>query len=344
MLQNRKVVLASRPDGNPKEDNFRIETGEAAEPGPGEMLVRVRAISMEPAIRGWLDDNDKNYFEPIPIGGTLMALSMGQVVKSNLEGYDPGDFVRGLMGWEDYTIVNADTVLLTKLDIAADMPLTYYVGVLGGSGQTPIVGLDVIGRMKPGETVVMSAAVGAVGHIGAQYAKHKGCRVVGIAGGPEKCRIALDEMGYDAVIDYKSTDDLDAAIREACPEGVDIYYDNVGGPTLDAMFNNMNTFGRIVCCGMIAGYNRADDPPPLYNAWQIVTRELELKGFLLYSYGEHLDAALETNIDGLRSGWLNYRENKMVGIANAPRLFCELMSGRTVGKSVLEMDLPERAD
>ena len=340
---NRKVVLASRPDGTPRPENFRLDKGPVPEPGPGQMLVRVRAISMEPAIRGWLDDNDKNYFEPLPIGGTLMAPSMGQVVKSNLEGFEPGDFVRGLLGWEDYSLADKNTILLSKLEIADDMPLTYYVGALGGSGLTPIVGLDVIGKMKPGETVVMSAAVGAVGHVGAQYAKHKGCRVVGIAGGPEKCRIAIEEFGYDAVIDYKSTDDLESAIREACPEGVDVYYDNVGGETLDAMLNNMKTFGRIICCGMVASYNCSDNPPPLYNMWQVVARELEMKGFLLYSYDQHLPAALETNLEGLRSGWLKYRENKRVGLDQAAALFCDLMSGKTIGKSVIEMDLPEES-
>jgi NADPH-dependent curcumin reductase CurA len=341
MPVNRQVVLASRPDGEPVPANFRLQDGAVPEPKDGEMLVRVRAISMEPAIRGWLDDNDKNYFEPLPIGATMMAPAMGQVIKSNLPGYEAGDYIRGLMGWEDYTIANKDTILLQKLDIAEDMPLTYYVGALGGSGLTAIVGLDVIGRMKAGETVVISAAVGAVGHVAAQYAKHKGCRVVGIVGGEKKAKIALDEIGYDAVVNYKDAANLEEAIKVACPEGVDVYYDNVGGPTLDAMLNNMKTFGRIVCCGMVSSYNCSDNPPPLFNAWQIVARELELKGFLLYSYNEHLPAALETNLEGVRSGWLKVMENKKVGIDKAGELFCELMSGKTIGKSVLEMDLPE---
>lgn len=341
MTVNRKVVLASRPDGAPVPANFRLEEGPVPEIGDGEMLVRIRAISMEPAIRGWLDDNDKNYFDPIPVGGTLLAPSMGQVVASKLEGFRPGDFMRGLMGWEDYSIANKDTVLLQKLDIAPDMPLTYYVGALGGSGLTSIVGLDQVARVQPGETVVISAGVGAVGHVAAQYAKHRGCRTVGIVGGPDKARFARDEIGYDAVVDYKSVPDLEAAIAAACPEGVDVYFDMVGGPTLDAMLNNMKTFGRIACCGMISGYNDSDNPPPLYNSWQIVARELELKGFLLYSYNDYLPGALATNLEGLRSGWLKFHEHKKVGLANAADLFCELMSGRTVGKSVLEMDLPE---
>lgn len=340
---NRKVVLASRPDGNPVPANFRMEQGEVPEPGPGQMLIRIRAISMEPAIRGWLDDNDKNYFDPIPIGGTLRAPAMGQVIKSNLEGFAPGDYMRGLMGWEDYSLADKDTILLEKLDVEPDLPLTYYVGALGGSGLTPIIGLDQIGRIKAGETVVMSAAVGAVGHVGAQYARHKGCRVVGIAGGADKCRMALEDFGYDAVVDYKSGENLEQAIRNACPEGVDVYFDNVGGATLDAMLNNMKTFGRVVCCGMASAYNCSDNPPPLFNAWQIVARELDVRGFLLYTYSQHLPVALQTNLEGLRNGWLNYCENKRVGLAHAAELFCDLMSGRTVGKSVLEMDLPEAA-
>lgn len=338
---NRKIVLARRPDGNPVVDDFRMEHEPVPEPGPGEMLVRVRAISMEPAVRGWLDDNDKNYLEPIPLGGTLRSLSVAQVVRSNLDGFVPGDFVRGLVGWSDYALADKDTILLEKLDVDPALPITWYSGVLGGSGLTPIVGLDVVGRMQPGETVVMSASVGAVGHIGAQYARHRGCRVVGIAGGPEKCRLALEEFDYDAVVDYKSTDNLERAIREVCPEGTDIYFDNVGGPTLDAMLMNMKTFGRVVCCGMVATYNCSETPPPLFNAWQIVARELELKGFLLYSYAEQLPRALDVLREGLREGWLRYRENKAVGLANAAGLFCELMSGRTIGKSVLEMDDPD---
>ena len=183
MAVNRKVVLASRPHGNPVPANFRLEQAPMPVIAEGEVLVRLRAISMEPAIRGWLDDNDKNYFDPIAIGGTMRALSVGQVAESRLEGFAPGDFVRGLFGWEDYTVANRDTVLFDKIDVAPDMPITYYVGVLGGSGETAIVGLDQIGRAKAGDTVAISAAVGAVGHVAVQYARRIGCRVVGIVGG-----------------------------------------------------------------------------------------------------------------------------------------------------------------
>lgn len=339
MTVNRRVVLARRPDGNPVPEDFRLEEGPVPEIADGEMLVRVCAISMEPAIRGWLDDNDKNYFDPIPLGGTLRAPAVAQVVASKLEGFVPGDYMRGLVGWEDFSVATRDTVLLKKLEIAPDVPLSHYVGALGGSGLTSIVGLEQIGRAKAGETVVISAAVGAVGHVAVQYAKKLGCRVIGIVGGPDKAKVARD-IGCDAVVDYKAAADLETAIHAAAPEGVDVYFDGVGGPVLDAMLNTMKTFGRIICCGMISGYNASDNPPPLYNAWQIVARELELKGFLLYSYEEFLAAALETNLDGLRTGWLRALEHKKFGLAEAPALFCELMSGRTVGKSVLEMDLP----
>ena len=342
MAVNRKVVLASRPHGNPVPANFRLEQAPMPVIAEGEVLVRLRAISMEPAIRGWLDDNDKNYFDPIAIGGTMRALSVGQVAESRLEGFAPGDFVRGLFGWEDYTVANRDTVLFDKIDVAPDMPITYYVGVLGGSGETAIVGLDQIGRAKAGDTVAISAAVGAVGHVAVQYARRIGCRVVGIVGGPDKARVAR-EMGCDAVVDYKSAPDMEAAIRAAAPEGVDVYFDGVGGSMLDAMLNNMKTFGRVICCGMISSYNDSDNPPPLFNTWQIVARELELKGLLLYTYSAFVPAALQTNLDGLRDGWLTTIEHKKVGLAHAGELFCELMSGRTLGKAVLEMDLPELA-
>ncbi|MBC2668997.1 NADP-dependent oxidoreductase [Novosphingobium piscinae] len=342
MTVNRRVVLASRPRGVPVPENFRLESGPMPEIAEGEILVRMRAISMEPAIRGWLDDNDKNYFDPIPLGGTMRALSVGEVVASRLSGFAPGDMVRGLFGWEDYTVATAETVLLQTIEVAPDMPITYYVGVLGGSGQTAIVGLDRIGRARPGETVAISAAVGAVGHVAVQYARRLGCRVVGIVGGPEKARVAAS-FGCDAVVDYKSSPDLEAAIRAAAPEGVDVYFDGVGGAMLDAMLNSMKTFGRIICCGMIAGYNDAENPPPLTNAWQIVARELELKGFLLYSYAEHVPAALDTLRAGLRDGWLRTIEHKRVGLAEAGPLFCELMGGKTLGKAVLELEGPAAA-
>lgn len=342
MTGNRRMVLASRPQGVPVPENFRLEQGAVPAVGEEQLLVRVRAISMEPAIRGWLDDNDRNYFEPLPLGGTMRSLSVGQVVESRLPGYAAGDHVRGLFGWEDYTLADRDTVLLQKIAVPADFPLSYHVGVLGGSGQTAIVGLDRIGRARPGETVAISAAAGAVGHVAAQYARHLGCRVVGIVGGPDKARIAAD-LGCHAVVDYKAAPDLEAAIRAAAPEGVDVYFDGVGGAMLDAMLNSMNTFGRIVCCGMISGYNDADNAPPLRNAWQIVTRELELKGFLLYSYSEFVPAALDTCLDGLRSGWLRTLEHKRVGLAQAGTLFCDLMAGRTIGKAVLEVDSPQSA-
>ncbi|WP_156679507.1 NADP-dependent oxidoreductase [Sphingomonas profundi] len=343
MATNRQVVLRSRPDGNPVPDNFAMAEADIPVPGEGEMLIRNLYISMEPAIRGWLDDNDANYFAPLAIGEKIRSPMVGRVVQSNNPGFAVGDIVFALLAWEDYSIASDATIVLQKLPVAADMPLSYYVGPLGGSGLTGYIGLHEVGRMKVGDTVVMSAAMGAVGHIAAQVAKLRGCRVVGILGSAEKARLAMEEYGYDAVVNYRDTDDLVGAIRAACPEGADIFYDNVGGATLDAMLVCMKDFGRIVSCGMIAGYNQSDTPPPVYNLWQMVARQLEMKGFLLPAFADKIPEALAAIEGWIREGKIKVLENRRVGLAEAPALFCDLMSGRTIGKTVLEIDLVDEA-
>ncbi len=338
MSENRQIVLNSRPDGDPVPDNFRVAEGKRPKPGPDQMLVRNLYFSMEPATRGWLDNNDKNYFEPLKIGEAIRSIAMGEVVASNNPKYAVGDIVRGLLAWEEYSIATDETILLEKMAIRQGVPPSYYLGALGGSGETAYVGLHQIGRIQPGETVVISAATGGVGHIAGQVAKLHGCRTVGLVGSAEKARIAREELGYDVTINYRERPDLVAALREACPEGVDVYFDNVGGATLDAMLLSMKAMGRIVCCGMIASYNQSDNPPPILNIWQIVARQIEMKGFLLYSYAEHIPEALRTLEGWVQSGKLKVLENKRVGLEQTPNLFCDLMGGRTTGKSLVELE------
>ncbi len=338
MTVNRRIVLKAHPNGVPVPADFAMDEVEVRPLQDGEILIRNHFFSMEPAIRGWLDGK-ANYFAPLLIGDPIRCPTIGKVVESRHPDFQPGDTVRGLNNWEDYSILNKDTILLEKVNPAPGMPLSYYVGPLGGSGLTAYVGLHDIGQIKAGETVVISAGVGAVGSVASQVAKLRGCRVVGIVGGTDKAKIALETMGYDAVIDYKNCSDLAAAIRETCPEGVDVYFDNVGGPTLDAMLINMKTFGRVIGCGMIAGYNNQDAPPPIFNMWELVSRQLMMKGFLLFAYADSIPAALKQLEAWIASGEIKVIENKMVGLANAPVLFSDLMGGRTIGKSVLEVDL-----
>lgn len=336
MTVNRQIVLKRRPNGVPVPEDFGMIESPMPVLAEGELLIRNRCFSMEPAIRGWLDDKE-SYFPPIPLGGVIRAPSMGEVVESRHPGFRPGDIVRGLNHWEDYSVLTDSTILFEKLHPDPELPLSYYVGTLGGSGLTAYVGLHDIGRIREGDTVVISAAVGAVGGTAGQIARLRGCRVVGLVGSEEKAQFALERLGYHAVINYRTVTDLAEAVRATCPEGVDVYFDNVGGATLDAMLVNMRTYGRIISCGMIAAYNRQDNPPPILNLWEMVARQLEMKGFLLQTYAASIPAAQAQLEAWIKSGELVVQEYKRHGLENAPLLFCELMSGRTTGKAVLEI-------
>lgn len=336
MAINRQILLKQRPNGVPTPEDFALAEAPMPTLADGELLIRNRCFSMEPAIRGWLDDKE-SYFPPIPLGGVIRAPSLGEVVESRHPGFKPGEIVRGLNNWEDYSVLSDSTILLEKLHPDTSLPLSYYVGPLGGSGLTAYVGLHDVGRMQEGDTVVISAAVGAVGGIAGQIARLRGCRVVGLVGSEEKARFATERLGYHAAVNYRAVPDLAEAVRAACPDGVDVYFDNVGGATLDAMLVTMNTLGRIVACGMIAAYNRQDDPPPVFNMWEMVARQLEMKGFLLQTYAASIPAAQAQLESWIKSGALSVFEHKRQGLENAPALFCELMAGKTTGKTVLEI-------
>ena len=227
-MLNRQVVLKSHPNGAPLPEDFELVESTIAEPGEGQMLVRNLFFSLEAAIRGWLDGK-ANYFEPIPLGGAIRGPSVARVVTSHLEGFAAGDIIFGLHHWEDYSLSDANTILLSKLSPEPDIPLSYYSGGLGGSGHTAYVGLHEIGKIQAGETVLISAAAGATGSMATQIAKLRGCKVVGVVGGDDKAELIAQTLGADAAINYKTCGDLTAAITEVCPEGVDVYFENVGG-------------------------------------------------------------------------------------------------------------------
>lgn len=337
MSVNRRIILHTHPDGVPKPTDFAMIEQAVPQPGPGEMLVRNRYFSMEPAIRGWLDGKD-NYFAAIPLGGVIRGPTLGEVITSNHPGFKPGDHVWGLNQWEDFSILSDQTILLEKLDISPDIPLSHYVGALGPSGLTAYVGLHDVGRIKAGETVVISAAAGAVGSVAGQIARLRGARVVGLAGSDEKAAILTDRLGFHAAINYRAVSDLGAAVTNVCPDGVDIYFDNVGGRTLDAMLPRMRDFGRVICCGMISDYNNQAAPTPVHNLWQVVAKQLTLRGFLLFSHMETLPQARHDLRQWAADGKLVALENVTHGIANAPACFSRLMAGETVGKTVLAVD------
>ena len=336
-MNNRRVVLRSRPAHVPQPDNFEIVPVEVPEPGVGEILVRNLYFSVEPAIRARLDGKE-TYMPPIGIGEPIQSPTVGRVVRSNHPGYEEGEILYGFNDWDDYVLVSDDTLLLDRLSPEEGVPLSYYVGALGGSGTTAYVGLHDIGGIQAGETVVISAAAGGVGSVAGQIARLRGCRVVGLVGSAEKAAVVKGRLGFEQVINYRAVPDLAAAVREACPDGVDLYYDNVGGPTLDAMLVNMKSLGRIVACGMMAGYNQQDEPPPVRNLWEVVARQLRMQGFLLPFFPESILKALEELHGWVRSGELQVLENVTHGLHRAPEAFCSLMAGSTVGKTLLELD------
>lgn len=337
---NQQVTLKSYVDGIPTPDDFAMVESAIPQPGPGEFVVRNLYFSLEAAIRGWLEGK-ANYFEPIPIGGAIRGPTVGRVVASNNPGYAEGDIVWALNHWEDYSLLDDNTILLSKLETRPGIPLSYYVGALGGSGQTAYVGLHDIGNIQEGQTVVVSAAAGATGSMVGQIAKVRGCKVVGIVGAEEKEELITRELGMDHAVNYRKTPDLAAAVAELCPEGVDIYFDNVGGKTLDAMLPCMKNFGRIVNCGMISDYNNQDNPTPVFNLWKIVEKQLTMKGFLLHSYGASIPSAMDDLHQWISDGRIKVLENITQGIANSGWAYSEMMKGKTIGKNLVELDVPE---
>ena len=339
-MLNRQVVLKKYPDGVPVPEDFELIEGTIAEPSEGQMLVRNLFFSLEAAIRSWLDGK-ANYFEPIPLGGAIRGPSVARVITSRLDGFEAGDLIFGLHHWEDYSLSDANTILLSKLSPEDDIPLSYYSGGLGGSGHTAYVGLHEIGNIQTGETVLISAAAGATGSMATQIAKLQGCKVVGVVGGDNKAELITQKLGADAAINYKTRGDLTAAINEACPEGVDVYFDNVGGKTLDAALQCMNTFGRVIGCGMIGDYNDQDNPTPVFNMWKLVEKELTLRGFLLYTYMDKVPAASAQLHEWVRSGEIHILENITEGLPNAGWAYSEMMRGATIGKNLVAMDLQD---
>ncbi len=337
-MSNRQVVLKRHPNGIPVPEDFDLVERSIAEPDDGQMLVRNLFFSLEAAIRSWLDGK-ANYFEPIPLGGAIRGPSVARVVKSHLAGFEVGDLIFGLHYWEDYSLSDANTILLSKLSPEPDIPLSYYSGGLGGSGHTAYVGLHEIGKIQSGETVLISAAAGATGSMAIQIAKLRGCNVVGIVGSDEKAALVTDTLGADAALNYKTCGDLTAAIAQACPEGVDVYFDNVGGTTLNAALACMNTFGRVIGCGMISDYNDQDNPTPIYNMWKLVEKELTMKGFLLYTYMDKVPAASQQLHEWVRAGKITILENITEGLPNAGWAYSEMMRGATIGKNLVAMDL-----
>ena len=334
---NRQWHLASRPSGEPTAANFRLVEAALPELADGEVLVRHHYLSLDPYMRGRMNDA-KSYAQPQPLDAVMQGGTAGEVVASKSAEFAVGDKVVGMGGWQEYSVVGAaQRGMLRKVD-TTHIALSAYLGTVGMPGVTAWYGLTKIIEPKAGETIVVSAASGAVGTVVGQLAKAKGCRAVGLAGGPEKCAFVTDVLGFDACIDYRKHPDLkslSAALKDACPQGIDGYFENVGGVTLDAVLQRMNAFGRIAVCGMIAGYNGA--PIPLAQPQLILVSRLLVQGFIV---SEHMDVwpqALAEIGALVAAGKLKYRESVAEGLASAPEAFFGMLKGRNFGKQLVRL-------
>jgi NADPH-dependent curcumin reductase CurA len=334
---NRRVLLKSRPVGEPKPSDFEVAEAPMPTPGEGEILVRTIWLSLDPSMRGRMNDT-KSYSAPVELGQPMVGGTVGEVVESLHPGFTPGDFVLGYGGWQAYHVAKAGATPgpfgPLKLDPRA-APLSTALGVLGMPGMTAYVGLLDIGQPKPGETVVVSAASGAVGSAVGQMAKLKGCRAVGIAGSQAKCDYVVKELGFDACVNYK-TSDLFTALKEACPKGIDIYFDNVGGDVLKAVLKLVNPFARIPLCGIISQYN-ATELPPGPNMGVFLVNRLTLRGFIVSDHVDRLPAFIADCATWIREGKLKYREDIVDGIDKAPKALIGLLHGENFGKLLVRV-------
>ena len=334
---NREWLLAERPTGEPDKDSFELRETEVPDPDPGELLVRTRFLSVDPYMRGRMRDAE-SYAEPWDVGDALRGGVVGEVVETESEAYDEGDLVTGEGTWADYATLDADDVAPVDPTIAAPEA---YLGVLGMPGRTAYFGLLEVGEPKPGDTVVVSGAAGAVGSVVGQIAKRNGCRVIGFAGSDEKTDWLTDDLGFDAAINYKTTDDYRAALDEAAPDGVDVYFDNVGGPITDAVFTKLNLDARVAVCGQIAHYNDEEVPTGPRKLPGLIPVRAKVQGLLVGDFATRFGEASERLADWVASGELKHRETVVEGLENAPDAFLGLFSGDNIGKQVVRVSAGE---
>ena len=337
MPQNKQIHLDNRPQGEATASNFKLVTGEAPPLQEGQVLVRNHFLSLDPYMRGRMNDA-KSYASPQALGEVMQGGTAGEVVESRSPKYQPGDKVVGMGGWQEYSVVNVDQPgALRKVD-TTHVPLSHYLGAVGMPGVTAWYGLVKIIEPQAGQTVVVSAATGAVGSAFGALAKARGCRVVGIAGGPDKCQYAVSELGFDECIDYRQHKDagsLSKALKQACPQGIDGYFENVGGMIMDAVMMRMNAFGRIALCGMIAGYD--GQPLPMAYPQLILVSRLKVQGFIVSEHMEIWPEALKELGTLVGTGKLRPRESVAVGIEAAPEAFLGLLKGKNFGKQLVKL-------
>ncbi len=331
MSKRQVVVLRRRPVGAPTPDIFAIEESAMPEPAEGQVLTRTLFLSIDPYMRGRLSDA-KSYAAPVPIGGMMEGETVGEVIASRDPGFAPGDVVVGPRGWASHLVAPAKAVVKLPKNGA---PLSTYLGVLGMPGTTAYSGMTDIGQPKAGETVVISAASGAVGAVAGQLAKRAGARVVGVAGGPEKCLFVQETLGFDECIDHRTLD-LKAALNDACPNGIDVYFENVGGDLQRLVFPRLNAFGRVVMCGMVAEYNDTE-PRPGPNLMMVVRNRLRIQGLIVSDKPERFAEWRALATPWVLDGSLKYREDIVDGLENAPDALIGVLGGRNFGKLLVRV-------
>jgi len=327
---NRQWLLKARPVGMVKESDFELNEAPIPSPADGQILVRNTHLAFEPAMRGWMEDRE-SYLPPVGIGEVMRGMTVGEVVESKLAGYEPGDVVTGMTGWQEYALGDAG---LGKLPPGVEAPLA--MSVLSVTGLTAYFGMLELGKPQPGDTVVVSGAAGATGSVAGQIAKIEGCRVIGIAGGADKCAWLTKEAHFDAAIDYK-TEDVGSRLAELCPKGIHVYFDNVGGEILNEVLARIAQKARVVLCGAISGYNLEETPPGPSNYFNLVIQRGRMEGFIVLDYLPRFAEASAKLLDWVREGKIAWQADIQNDFENAPKTFQRLFTGANTGKQLLAL-------
>ncbi len=333
---NRQITLAARPVGYPKESDFKLVEAPMPVPGPGEALVKIVYVSLDPYMRGLMKEVPA-YWPPLALGDLMVGGAVGKIVQSNHPDFRKGDIVEGMFGWQEYTVTDGKE--LRRVDPNA-APISTALGVLGMPGLTAYFGLLEVGRPKAGEVVLVSGGAGAVGSVVGQLAKMQGCRVIGIAGADAKINHMVRDYGYDAAFNYKSVENYYAVLSEMCPDGVDVYFDNVGGAITDAALRLLNTGARVAICGQISQYNLEQPETGPRSFPQLLFKQARAEGFLVMQFADRYAQALVELTRWLQEKKLKYREDIVEGIENAPAAFIAMLHGRNIGKQLVKLAVP----
>ncbi len=337
----RRVVLAARPCGMPRESDFRVETAQRPSVGDGQILCENLYLSLDAGFRKWMDEGSgDNVLPAMPIGAPVMGLALSRIVESRHPQHRVGDLLMARLAWEELSLTDAGDFLV-PVPQDGRHPLSWYLGVLGDTGLSAYFGLTDYGAVKPGETVLVSAAGGAVGSIAGQIAKLSGARTVGVASGADKCARLIAELGYDAALD-RTRGDVAAELARACPRGIDVYFDNVGGPLLEAVLGRINVGARILMCGAVASYNAGAPQPGPSNLFQLVTKQAHVHGFMTHMNAARYEEARAALSRWIEAGQLRVPEYRLDGIESTGRAFCDLFRGANFGKTVVRLDAAPR--